>query len=56
MGKVVTSLAEGCRVCSSQRLHRFILCTRRSWGNAHEGAEYGYQMDLPLSVAGCGRL
>ena len=35
MGKVVASHAEDCRVYSTQRLHRFILCARRSGGTAH---------------------
>ena len=44
------------------RLHRFMLCTRRSGSTAHEGggATCLYQFDLPsltpLSVASCGRL
>ena len=42
------------------RLHRFILCTRRSGGTAHDGGGATSQLDLPsltiLSVAGCGRL
>ena len=42
------------------RLHRFILCTRRAGGTAHEGGGATSQVDLPsltpLSVAGCGRL
>ena len=41
------------------RLHRFILCTSRSGGTAHEGGGATSQLDLPsvtlLSVAGCGR-
>ena len=37
--KVVASYAEGCMVDSHQRLHIFILCTRRSRGTAHEGGE-----------------
>ena len=37
IGKVVASHAEGWRVESRQRMHRFILCTRRSAGTAHEG-------------------
>ena len=43
-----------------QRLHRFILCTRRTGGTAHEGGGATSQVDLPsqtpLSVAGCDRL
>ena len=42
------------------RLHKFILCTRRSGGTAHEGGGVTSQLDLPsltpLSVASCGRL
>ena len=42
------------------RLHRFILCTSRSGGTAHEGGGAISQLDLPsltpLSVSGCGRL
>ena len=42
------------------RLHRFILCTRRSGGTAHEGRGATSQLDIqsltPLYVAGCGRL
>ena len=42
------------------RLHRFILCTKRSGVTAHEGGGGTSQMDLPsltpLSVASCGRL
>ena len=34
--KVVASHAQGCRVDSRLRLHRFILCTRRSESTAHE--------------------
>ena len=41
-------------------LYRFILCTMRSGGTAHEGGGSTSQLDLPsltpLSVAGCGRL
>ena len=46
------------RIPAVAELHRFILCTRRSGGTAHEGATS--QLNLPsltpLSVAGCGRL
>ena len=42
------------------RLHRFILCTRRSGGTAHEGGGATSRLNLPflmpLSVPGCGRL
>ena len=37
IGKVVASHADGCKVDSRLRMHRFILCTRRSGGTAHEG-------------------
>ena len=41
-------------------MHRFILCTRRSEGTAHEGGGATSQLDppslTPLSVAGFGRL
>ena len=57
---MVASHAEGCRVNSRLRLHRFILCTWRSGGTAHEGGGATSQLDLrsltPLSVAGCGPL
>ena len=60
LGKVVASHAEGCRFDSRLILHRFILCTRRSRGTAHEGGVTACQLDLPsltqLSVAGCCRL
>ena len=36
-GKVVAAHADRCRVDSWLRLHRLILCTRRSEGAAHEG-------------------
>ena len=42
------------------RLHRFLLCTRRTGGTDHDGGDATNQLDLPsltgLSVAGCGRL
>ena len=42
------------------RLHRFIQCTRRSEGTAHEKEGATSQLDLPhltpLSVAGCSGL
>ena len=48
------------RIPAVAELHRFILCTRRSGGTAHEGGGATSQLDLPsltpLSVAGCGRL
>ena len=48
------------RIPAVAELHRFILCTRRSGGTAHEGGGAISQLDLlsltPLSVAGCGRL
>ena len=48
------------RIPAVAELHRFILCTRRSGGTAHEGGDATSQLDLPsltpLSVAGCGRL
>ena len=60
IGKVVASHAEGCRVDSWLRLHRFILCTRRSGGTAMRAGGATGHVDLPsltpLSVAGCGRL
>ena len=61
IGKVVASHAEGCIVDSRQRLRRFILCTRRSGGIAHEGEVVtASQLDLPyltpLYVAGSGQL
>ena len=37
IGLVAALYAEGCSVDSLQRLHRFILCTRRSRGTAYEG-------------------
>ena len=41
IGKVVALHAEGCKVARSNpavaELHRFILCTMRSGGTAHEG-------------------
>ena len=46
------------RIPAVAELHRFILCTRRSGGTAHEGGGATSQLDLPsltpLSVAGCG--
>ena len=66
IGKVVASHAEGCnatlhvRIPAVAELHRFILCTRRSGGNAHDGGRCDQSIDLPsltpLSVAGFGRL
>ena len=63
IGKVVASHDEGRRVDSLPRLHRFILCTRRSTGAAHGAMKVGSmtcQLDLPsltpLSVAGYGLL
>ena len=60
IGKVVASYAEGCRVDTRQRLHRFILCTRRSEYCQRGCGVPPSQLDLPsltpLSVAGCGRL
>ena len=48
------------RIQAVAELHRFILCTSRSGGTAHEGGGATSQLDLPsltpLSVAGCGRL
>ena len=60
IGKVVASHAEGRRVDSRQRLHRFILCTSRSGSSAMRVGGATSQINLPslmpLSVAGCGRL
>ena len=48
------------RIPAVAELLRFILCTRRSGGTAHEGGSATSQLDqpslTPLSVAGCGRL
>ena len=48
------------RIPAVAELHRFILCTKRSGGIAHEGGGATSQLDLPfltqLSVADCGRL
>ena len=48
------------RIPAVAELHRFILCTRRSGGTAHEGGSATSQLYLPfmtpLSVAGCCRL
>ena len=56
----LASHAEGLRVDSRLKLHRFILCTRSSGGTAHEGGSATGQFDLPsltsLSVAACSRL
>ena len=47
-------------IAAVTKLHRFILCTRRSRGTAHVGGGATSQLDLPsltpLSVACCGRL
>ena len=52
--------AEGCKVDSRHRLHRFILCTRSFMGTALRVGLTASQLYLPfltrLSVAGCGRL
>ena len=45
MGKVAASHAEGSRVDSRLRLHRFILCTRRPEGTAHE---LGWECDQSI--------
>ena len=53
IAKVVVSHAEGCKVARSNRavaeLHRFIICTRRSGGNAHEG--WGCDQSIGFSVS-----
>ena len=41
------SHAEGCRVDSLLKLHRFILCMKRSGGTAHAGGGATSQLDLP---------
>ena len=57
IGKVVASHAEGCKVDPRLRLHRFIICMRRSGGTAHERRGGGVRPSLtPLSVANCDRL
>ena len=59
---MVASHAEGLqdRIQAVTELHRFILCTRRSGGNAMRVGCATSQLDLPsltpMSVAGCGRL
>ena len=61
IAKVVASPAElQGRFPVELRLYRFILCTRRSGGAAHDSWVATSQLDVPsltpLSVAGCGRL
>ena len=57
---VVASHADGCRIDSRLMLHRYILCTRRSGGTAHEDGCATSQLHLPyvtpFSVAECSRL
>ena len=52
--------AEGCRVDSRQRLHRFLMCTNLSGGAAYEGGGATSELYLPsptpFYVAVCGRL
>ena len=51
IGKVVASYAERCKVDCRHRLHRFIMCTRRSRGTAHEGEVNGQSIGSIISDA-----
>ena len=56
IGKVVASQAKGCkvvidRITAAAELHRFILCTRRSVGTAHEGGGYDQLIGSTFSDA-----
>ena len=52
-GKVVASHAVGCKIESRLwlRLHRFIQCTRRSGGTAHEGGGCDQSIESTISDA-----
>ena len=47
IGKMAASHAECCRVDSGQKLHRFVLCTRRSGVTPMRVRGTTSQLDLP---------